>query len=55
MAQRPDDLPDPAGLVAQPMPVLLELRHRLRIVGPIGGIEGILEVLGRVPAMPNSA
>jgi len=29
MAQRPDDLPNPAGLVTQPMPVLLELSRRL--------------------------
>ena len=34
--------------VAQPMTVLLELRRRLGIIGPIGRIEGTVELLGGV-------
>ena len=37
-----------AGLVAQQMTILLELRRRLGVVGPIGRIEGALEMLGGV-------
>ena len=45
MAQCPNHLRDTVVVVAQQMAILLELRHRLGVIGSIGRIEGIAEML----------
>ena len=45
MAQCPNHLRDTVVVVAQQMAILLELRHRLGVMGSIGRIEGIAEML----------
>jgi len=41
--------------MAQPMAILVELRRGGGGVGPVGGVEGVFEMLDSVVAMPNSA
>ena len=55
MAQCPNHLRDTVVVVAQQMAILLELRYCLGVIGSIGRIEGIAEMLRGVEAMPNSA
>ena len=55
MAQCPNHLRDTVVVVAQQMAILLELRYCLGVIGSIGRIEGIAEMLRGVVAMPNSA
>ena len=46
--QRPNDAVDPIRLMAQQMAILLELRRGLGGVGPVGGVEGVFEMLDGV-------
>ena len=48
MHQRPNDTLAPVRFMARPMAMLLELRHCLGGVGPAGGVQGALELLGGV-------
>ena len=45
MAQCPNHLRDTVVVVAQQMAILLELRHRVGVIGSIGRMEGIAEML----------
>ena len=46
--QRPNDAVDPISLMAQQMAILLELRRGCGGVGPVGGVEGVFEMLDGV-------
>jgi len=44
----PNDALDPIGRVAQPMAIRVELHRGGGGIGPVGGVEGVFEVLGRM-------